>query len=557
MTFTIRDYQQRAIDALYTWWTTHDRDQIPLLVLPTGAGKSVVIAELVRLLWDTWPESEPRTVVLVPSKELAEQNADKLRRIMPAHRSVGVYSASMGRRDAHTDVIVATIGSIYRNAHLLGNIRCVLIDEAHLVNPDGTGRYRQFVEELGRYCELCIAGLTATPFRGNGVWLTDGEDPLFRGIACEVRPSELLDRGHLAPLVRPVDVLGTAIDTSGISTTNGDYKIDDLSDRVAQYLPAVAEDAVRLAAERKKWIAFTPTVVNAHALADLLSARGIATAVVTGDTDKREREQHIEDFRAGRLRCLVTVLALATGFDVPDVDCIIWCRPTQSPVLYVQGAGRGMRPADGKADCLWLDYSDTTERLGPVDAIRGRKKRKGPVDPQAPYCVCENCGAHVRPASALVCPECGHQLREEEPQHARQASDAAILSHQLRQKIITYPVADVRYSRHAKVGSPDSMRVDYYSGMRRVASEWVCLEHPGFAGAKAQAWWSRRAPRDFVPGSTSQALEWITTGYELRTPAAVRVNESGKWPEIVGFTWSNDDESRTRIAADRAAPATV
>jgi len=97
--FAIRDYQQRAIDALYTWWTTHDREQIPLLVLPTGAGKSLVIAELTRLLWDTWPESEPRTVVLVPSKELAEQNADKLARMMPAHRSVGVYSASMGRRE--------------------------------------------------------------------------------------------------------------------------------------------------------------------------------------------------------------------------------------------------------------------------------------------------------------------------------------------------------------------------------------------------------------------------------------------------------------------------
>ena len=553
--FAIRGYQQRAIDALYTWWTTHDREQIPLLVLPTGAGKSLVIAELTRLLWDTWPESEPRTVVLVPSKELAEQNADKLARMMPAHRSVGVYSASMGRRDAHADVIVATIGSIYRNAHLLGNIRCVLIDEAHLVNPDGTGRYRQFVEELGRYCELCIAGLTATPFRGNGVWLTDGDDPLFHGIACEVRPSELLDKGHLAPLVRPVDVLGASIDTSGISTASGDYKLDDLSDRVEQYLPAVADDVMRIAADRRKWIAFTPTVSNAQTLALLMRGHGVAVEVVTGDTDKRERERHIADFRAGRLRCLVTVLALATGFDVPDVDCIIWCRPTQSPVLYVQGAGRGMRPAEGKTDCLWIDYSDTTERLGPVDAIRGRKKRKGPVDPQAPYCVCENCGAHVRPASALVCPECGHQLREEEPQHARQASDAAILSHQLRQKITTYPVTDVRYGRHQKSGAPDSLRVDYYSGLRRVASEWVCLSHGGFAGAKAMQWWARRAPRDFAPGGTDQAMEWISTGYQLARPAAVTVNESGKWPEIVRFEWSTNEQDRPDDHARSAAQA--
>lgn len=552
-TFTIRPYQQRAIDALYTWWTTHDRTQIPLVVLPTGAGKSVVLAELVRLLWDTWPESHPRTVVLVPSKELAEQNADKLVRILPSHRSVGVYSASMGRRDAHTDVIVATIGSIYRDAHLLGNIRCVLIDEAHLVNPNGVGRYRKFLNDLGALCELCIAGMTATPFRGDGVWLTDGDDPLFHGIACEVRAGELLDAGHLAPLVRPVDVITTTIDTEGIATTSGDYKLDDLSDRVAQYLPAVAADTVRLAADRRKWISFTPTVANAHALAGELRALGVSVEVVTGDTDKREREAHIATFRAGGLRCLVTVLALATGFDVPDVDCIVWCRPTKSPVLYVQGAGRGLRPAGGKTDCLWLDFSDTTERLGPVDAIRGRKKRKGPVDPQAPYCVCENCGAHVRPASALVCPECGHQLREEEPQHARQASDAAILSHQLRQKIITYPVADVRYSRHQKPGAPDSLRVDYYSGLRRVASEWVCLSHGGFAGAKAMQWWARRAPRDFAPGGTDQALEWISTGYQLARPAAVTVNESGRWPEIIKFDWRSDEQSGTDADAPGAA----
>ena len=539
----IRAYQQRAIDALYTYWTTHTRDRIPLLVLPTGAGKSVVIAELVRLLWDTWPDAHPRTVVLVPSKELAEQNADKLARIMPSHRTVGVYSASLGRRDAHTDVIVATIGSIYRDAHMLGSIRCVLIDEAHLVNPDGVGRYRRFLDDLGKLCDLAVAGLTATPFRGDGVWLTDGANPLFSGIACEVKPAELLQAGHLAPLVRPVDVLGTQIDTSGISTSSGDYKLDDLSERVAQYLPAVAEDAVRLAAERRKWIAFTPTVANAHALAELLSARGVAVAVVTGDTDKREREQSIEDFRAGRLRCLVTVLALATGFDVPDVDCIVWCRPTKSPVLYVQGAGRGMRPADGKADCLWLDYSDTTERMGPVDAISGRKKRNSPEDAHAPYCICKNCKAKVRPANALICPECGFQLRDIEEKPAQDASNAAILAHQLQQRITTYPVTDVHYSLHQKLGSPDSMRVEYYSGLRRVVSEWVCLSHHGFAGEKAAQWWARRAPRGFAaPRSTDQALEWIGTGYQLERPAAITVNESGKWPEIVRFDWSTNDE---------------
>lgn len=310
---------------------------------------------------------------------------------------------------------------------------------------------------------------------------------------------------------------------------------------------------MRLAADRRKWISFTPTVANAHALAGELRALGVSVEVVTGDTDKREREAHIATFRAGGLRCLVTVLALATGFDVPDVDCIVWCRPTKSPVLYVQGAGRGLRPAGGKTDCLWLDFSDTTERLGPVDAIRGRKKRKGPVDASAPYTVCDECGAHVRPASAMHCPECGAKLREDEVAKARAASDAAVLAHQLAQKIHTYEVTDVRYSRHQKAGAPDSLRVDYYAGLRRVASEWVCLSHPGFAGAKAAQWWQRRAPDGVVPTGTDQALAWIADGLELKRPAAIVVNESGRWPEIVKFEWSNDESNRTDADAHGAA----
>lgn len=547
----VRDYQQRAIDQLYRYWVTHDPHQVPLLVLPTGAGKSVAIAELVRLLWDTWPDDHPRTVVLVPSKELAEQNAAKLAAVLPAHRTVGYYSAGLGQKRPDADVIVATIGSIYREAHLLGAIRCVVIDEAHLVNPSGAGRYRKFLDDLGALCPLVSVGLTATPFRGNGVWLTDGERPLFRGIACEVKMGELLAAGHLAPLVRPMDALATRIDTDDLAVVSGDYRLDGLAERVDQYIPGVVRETLELAADRRKWIAFTPNVATAEHLSASFMAAGVSAAVVCGETHKLERARLVADFRAGRIRCLVTVLALATGFDVPDVDCVIWCRPTRSPVLYVQGAGRGTRPAHGKTDCLWLDFSDTTERLGPIDQIRGRRKGP-PANTEAPYAVCDECGAHVRPASLTHCPECGAQLREPQEEQAKSASNAAILSAQLTAKITDYPVTDVRYSRHSKAGSPDSLRVDYYSGIRRVASEWVCLEHAGFAGAKAAAWWAKRAPRELAPGGTSQALEWIDTGYQLRTPSAIRVNESGKWPEIVGFTWSEEYDPR---AADQAARA--
>ena len=131
----LREYQSRAVTELFDWWTKHQGSaDIPLLVLPTAAGKSVICAEIVRQMWDQWPDYHPRTVVLVPSKELAEQNAAKLRALLPHTISVGYVSASLGTKKYNADVIVATIGSIHRAAHLLGNIKAVVIDEAHLVS---------------------------------------------------------------------------------------------------------------------------------------------------------------------------------------------------------------------------------------------------------------------------------------------------------------------------------------------------------------------------------------------------------------------------------------
>lgn len=535
----LRPYQQQSLDRLYQWWMAHPgAAESPLLALPTGAGKSLVCAELTRLLFDTWPDQHPRTVVIVPSKELAEQNAEKLVAMLPSHICVGFYSAALGRKRPDADVIVATIGSIYRSAHVLGDIRCVIIDEAHLVNPDGkeAGRYRQFLADLSKYCQFRVVGMTATPFRGNGIWLTEGDDPLFTGIAHTVTIKELHDAGFLAKLVRPMDAIETQIDAHDIATTSGDYNISQLAERVESYLPAAADEACKLAGERRKWIAFCPTVENAHAFALLLRERGHAVEVVTGDTPKAERAEHIAAFRAGELRCLITVLALATGFDVPDVDCIIWLRPTKSPVLYVQGAGRGMRIAPGKEDCLWLDFSDTTERMGPVDTIRGRKKPRARDNGEqmAPHRICDECGERM-PIAATECPSCGAPVEvDDEPKPARSVSNAAILSEQqMVPRFTTYGVDSVHYSKHSKSGGHDSLRVDYYGGLRRVASEWVCLEHEGFPGGKARNWWAKRAPRDFQPGSVDQAMEWIDSGYKLRQPVEIVVNESGKYPQII------------------------
>jgi len=538
----LRDYQSRSVADLFAWWTKHqDNADIPLLVLPTGSGKSVICAEIVRQMWEQWPKYRPRTVVLVPSKELAEQNAGKLQALLPYNIHVGYVSASLGKKQHHADVIVATIGSIHKAAHLLGNIKAVIIDEAHLVSQKAgdAGMYRTFLSKLGELCQFRTVGMTATPFRGNQVWLTDGDDPLFTGIASRVSMGELLEQKFIAPLVPPTERIETRIDASHVGISNGDYKVGELSREVEKYLAKVATEATKIASERKKWIAFTPSVDNAESLADKLNALGISSAVVCGETPKQEREDLIRQFKSHQIHCLVTVLALSVGFDVPDVDCIVWCRPTKSPVLYVQGMGRGTRIAPGKTDCLVLDFTDTVERLGPVDIIKGRAKVKRSGDQEGPYSICPDCGERNAP-TALVCVHCGAKIREEEvkPMDAK-VSYAALLSAQRAEITTWHDVTRVDYKLHRKPGKPDSMRVDYYSGLLRCASEWVCFEHTGYARQKAIDWWCKRTSNN-LPSGVEGVLNWLNNN-SISQPTRIATKQNGKYTEVKEYEFSRTE----------------
>lgn len=537
----LREYQTRTVNSLFDWWTKHPEvTDIPLLVLPTAAGKSVICAEVVRQMWEQWPDFHPRTVVLVPSKELAEQNAEKLEALLPPEIKVGFVSASLNKKQHDADVIVATIGSIAKSAHKLGDIKIVIIDEAHLVDTKAQGMYRTFLAKLSELCEFRTVGMTATPFRGNGVWLTDGDDPLFTAFASRVTMRELLDGGFIAPLVPPKFGVVTQIDASKVGIANGDYKVGELSLEVEKYLGKVALEATRIASDRKKWIAFTPSVVNADSLCNRLNSLGVETAVVVGETPKQDRENLIRDFRNGEIRCLVTVLALSVGFDVPDVDCIIWCRPTQSPVLYVQGMGRGTRIADGKTDCLVLDFTDTVARLGPVDTVTGRTKRTT-TNQDAPFCICPDCGER-NAAAALTCIACGATIREEEVKVLDATLSYAELLSNAKHSLVWHDITKVEYHTHKKEGKPDSLRVDYYSGILKTASEWVCFDHTGYAGQKAVAWWlARSSPNTSLsyPTSVEYAINALIFDPNcIKEPKRIATRQNGKFKEIRDYEFS-------------------
>lgn len=533
----LRPYQQRALDELWAWFARNDGGN-PIVEAAVGAGKSLMIAALAQRADAEFPGT--RVLVLVHQKELLEQNVDKIVTIWP-EANVGIYSAGAGRKDLGRQITYATIGSIWKHAHKLGRIDIVLADECHLINPKETGMWRQFLADLAVYCPSArTIGWTGTPFRGTGAWLTCGDEALFTNIATRVTMRELLELNFLSPLVPAPTV--ARIDTRDVRMSGDDYVISELAkvtDR-EDLVEAACDEIVQLAADRKRWLVFAVTIAHAEHVSEALRRRGVSVDMVSANTPKAERAALIAAFRAGRLRCLVNVAVLTTGFDVPELDFIALLRATKSPVLYVQIAGRGMRLAPGKTDCLWADFTDTTALMGPVDAVKGRIAtggRKG----EAPSKLCPECGSKTS-AAAMQCLDCGFMFPEPERiKHGAEASAAAVLSSQQEDLFRSCVVTDMRYRIHHKDGSPPSLRVEYYDGMLRVASEWCCLSHTGYARVKAEKWWMQRSTIDAIPRSAEEAVEWLEySDAILRKPAAVLVTKNDKYPKIVSYHWQHD-----------------
>jgi len=506
-----------------------------VIVLPTGAGKSLVIAELCRKAI----EARGRVLVLAHRKELLEQNAEKVRNLLGG--GVGLYSAGLKRWQSDDAVVLAGIQTAYKRADVFGPRHLVLIDEVHLVPGDGEGMYRTFLDKLREYNpQLRGIGLTATAYR-TGEGSICGPNKLFQRIAYEAKVQPLIAEGYLSPLVSAPAV--AAVDVSKVKIVRGDFaagEMESLFDDSVKVKAAVRE-TVEKTAGRQSVLVFCAGIAHAQHTADeLAKVTGEAVGVVTGNTLPMERAGHLQRFRSGSLRWLVNCDVLTTGFDAPNIDAIAILRATQSPGLFVQICGRGFRRAPGKTDCLVLDFGGNIERHGPVDAVDFGKAKKGSFGGgTAPEKVCPNCEEGC-PASVLFCEGCGWKFPPRQLNHEETASAAAILS-----APETFIVDEVQLTRHKKRNSdgPDTLRVDYLCGAQSI-SEWVCLEHEGFAKRKAALWWRARSLAP-VPNINDAIDLWLRGA--LAMPSRLTARKEGKFWKILSVdldpipeTWSEE-----------------
>jgi DNA repair protein RadD len=537
MSFELRYYQREACDAAWQHLKLGKEAGNPLIESPTGTGKSLIIAELCRAAVQ---EFNGRVMVLAHRKELLEQNASKVKSLLPLGITCGLYSAGLRRFAMDDAVIVAGIQSVYKKAGDFGRRHLVVVDEAHLVPKDGEGMYRKFLGDLEAINpKLRIIGLTATPFRTDSGPLCS-PDGLFQKICYKANLAKMIADGFLTPLTNQVGK--TNYDTSTLKIRGGEFVQADMGrlfddDNKTQ---ASCLEIVQSCHDRKSIIVFTSSVSHAEHVANTLGQlTSQEVGVVTGESKPLERETVLRRFKEGNLRWLVNVDVLTTGFDATRIDAIAILRATMSPGLFVQICGRGMRLHPGKENCLVLDYGENFKRHGALDAIDFGKPKKvrgkqgagsGSGNKQ-----CPNCNEWVAPSTRQC--ECGFIFLN----HQGEADTSSDIMATPKK----WEVVNVDMQRHIKKssleGTPDTLRVTYTvqpidrseqgTLTEETISEWVCIEHDGFARRKAEMWWVARSLVP-CPDTIEEALDWWKRG-AIGSPEVITTIRKGRFNEIL------------------------
>ena len=543
-----RPYQSEAVEAVYEHLRTKDNN--PCVVLPTGTGKSLVLAQIAK---DTVEKWNGRVLILAHVKELLEQNADKIRKLCPELK-IGIYSAGLRSRDTTEQVIVAGIQSVYNKACELDAFDLVVVDEAHAISSEGDGMYRTFLADMKVINpHVRVIGLTATPFRLKGGLICKPEN-ILNEICYEAGLKEMIQQGYLSPLISRA---GRAeANLANLHIRGGEFISDEVAAAMDNdaLVTSACREIVELTRDRKSVLIFTASVDHCKHVAEKIQAfSGNECALVTGDTSPAERAEIIARFKGEfipadlfgtpkpPLKFLANVNVLTTGFDAPNTDCVVMLRPTNSPGLLIQCAGRGTRlsPETGKSSCLFLDYGGNILRHGPLDMIKVKEPGSGKGG-DAPAKKCPQCLALIH-AGYTACPECGYVFppKENNDKMTQTASSAGVISGQV--DYTDYEVLDVYYCVHEKRGAdpdaPKTMRVDYQVGFNEFKSEWVCPEHTGYARGKFEKWWHERAALGCpMPRSAREAVSLANEGL-LAAPESITVKTIAgeRFERVTGF----------------------
>lgn len=395
----LRDCQKNAISELYGY-IRENKGLNPCLVLPTGFGKSVIVAKISQ---DFFIKSNGQLLMLTHVSELIEQNYNKVIQFVNPD-DVGIYSSGLGKMQMNRKITFAGIQSIHNKK--TPDYKVIIIDECHLINTKQQGIYRTFID---KFPDALVIGLTATPYRMDNGYINVGDNPLFNDLIIPDGTTipEMIAGGYLAPLKSKVS--DTGLSFKGVKKSKGDFNEKQVGKIVNHFdaVEKVVNDLIERTKNFKHVLIFCSGIDHSVNISQALCDKGERSFYVHGKMSKADRKMAIDSFKGGILKYLCNPNILTTGFDFPDIDCVVMLRPTYSVVLYVQIAGRGLRLKSHTDHCVILDYVGNIERHGTIINPKVKDKKDEVTTKICPQCL------EVNDKTADICIDCEYDFNAE------------------------------------------------------------------------------------------------------------------------------------------------
>lgn len=470
----LRPYQKEAIQATYDYWSNNIGIN-PVIVAPTGAGKSLLIAKICEDVVKS--DDYSRVLILTHSSELIDQNFKELKEIW-SEAPAGIYSASLKKRDLKHRIIFAGVQSFVNVVEKSEPFDLIIIDEAHLVNNKAETRYKKVFDILLQKNELTkIVGFSATPYRLSGGNIY-GKNKIFCGVSYEITLKYLIDNGYLCMPITKGAL--KQYDLSNVSIkSNGEYNDIELARVVEteELIEAVVNETLTMGENRKAWLIFASSINHAEKIKECFNRKGFdSVEIVTGDTPKDKRDKLLQEFKDNTIKCLINVNVLTTGFNAPICDMVVIARATQSTSLYVQMIGRGLRTYPNKENCLIIDFGRNTLTHGTLDNIvpvvigNRTKKKDKKLEEEIKAKECIKCH-RLNEKSVTHCIECGNEFPIRKVTHSEKAYDGSMFSDG---EFIEWEVKKVKYEPYISKNGNECLKVSHVCGLHLV-NEFIVL----------------------------------------------------------------------------------
>lgn len=555
----LRPDQEKAVQSLFDFYASGmTKDRNPLIGMPTGYGKTPVIAEFCKRSLHFWPDT--KIIVATHRKGLIEQNVRTMLKIWPT-APIGIYSAGLKQRDTMQPIIYGGIQSLIRAKDKLGFRHLMLVDEAHLVSEDIETTYFSLIDHFKKINPyFTVPGLSATLYRTGSGPLDGGG--IFTDVIFDCTSlhefNRVLDEGWLCTLIPKCTA--TEMSVEGVGWSGDDYNQSEAQaavDKPDITLKCCRETiAAKHTDNRKSCLIFAQGIEHADHIVECLTALGQHARPYHEGVPEKLRDEYLTSFTNGTLDYLVNKDMLTTGFDFPGLDMISVMRLIGSPGLWVQILGRLTRVdyAPGyplstaaerllaiamsrKPNGLVLDFGGNTKRLGPInDPVKPKRRGKKRGTPGvAPIKICPKCNTYNHASATKCCnPACALEFSREQKLFS-QASEDELIRRSTEPQFELYDVENVIYTRHEKSGTPTMMKVSYFEGIISVPhKEIVCVEHTGFGRREAMKWWNARSG-SVMPNTVDEVLRQTQF---LRTPKQLKIwTNSPHGPKIVEYIW--------------------